>query len=168
MLDIELDDLYERSDQFAAKANQRGGKKQGFAAYNRMICEKTIVMPATLLLIVISVSLSSFSQLVLKAGMSSAPVQQALAGPLSFPATAMTVLFSPLVLTGLLCFGISAVFWMMVLSRVDLSYAYPCVALGIVFTVAAGHAFLGEPISAARILGLTLIVGGVSLVAFSR
>jgi drug/metabolite transporter (DMT)-like permease len=37
-----------------------------------------------------------------------------------------------------------------------------------VATVAAGHFFLGEPIPPARIAGLALILGGVSLVAFGR
>lgn len=126
------------------------------------------MQPGILVLILVSVGLSSFSQLMLKIGMTSAPVQQVLADRPGLFTTAWTILFSPLVFTGLFCFGLSAIFWIFVLSKIDVSYAYPCVALGIVLTVVAGHFFLGEQIPPARIAGLALILGGVSLVAFGR
>lgn len=122
--------------------------------------------PAILLLILLSVGLSSASQLLLKVGMSSASVQQAMSeGP---PLRAIGIaLLTPLVFLGLACFSLSAVFWLFVLSKIDVSYAYPCVALGIVFTVAGAHFALGEPVSMLRIAGLGVIALGVSLVAAS-
>ena len=47
------------------------------------------------------------------------------------------------------------------------SQAYPCVALGFVFTMLGGHFLFGEIINLARIAGLALIVTGVVVVAVS-
>ena len=51
---------------------------------------------------------------------------------------ALALLTSPLVLLGLAVFGLSAIVWLFVLSKIAFSHAYPFVALGIVVTVAAG------------------------------
>ncbi|KAB1078107.1 EamA family transporter [Methylobacterium soli] len=99
--------------------------------------------------------------------MSSAAVQAALAGPIGLR-TVLVVAFAPAVFGGLLTFGLSAVVWLLVLSRIDVSYAYPCVALGIVLTMLAGHLMLGEALTVSRIAGLALIVSGVGVVALGR
>jgi len=70
------------------------------------------------------------------------------------------------VTTGILCYGASAVLWIAVLSKVDLSMAYPLVSVGYVVVVLVSWLFLGERIPAPRIVGLGLIVAGV--VAISR
>jgi len=74
---------------------------------------------------------------------------------------------SPLVVLGLLCFAVSVVSWLLALSKVDVSEAYPFVALGIVITAVAGHVLLGEPLDHLRILGIVTIVAGVVIVAIS-
>jgi multidrug transporter EmrE-like cation transporter len=97
----------------------------------------------------------------LKFGMTTPSVQSALTnttGPLRI---ALAIAASPLVLIGLASFGLSAVLWLFVLSKVSLSSAYPFVALGIVITVAAGRLLLGEPIPAVKLVGVALIVSGV-------
>ena len=71
---------------------------------------------------------------------------------------------SPLVVGGLTCFGLSAVVWLFVLSRIPLSQAYPFVALGILVTVTAGAGLFGETISWQAMVGVGLIVVGVTLV----
>lgn len=123
-------------------------------------------------LILISVLLTSGSQLILKIGMASAPVQTALAmrregliGPGSLLIGFGT---QPAVVAGLACYGLSAIVWLFVLSKIELSQAYPCIALGIVLTTLGGGLLLGEDISVTRWLGLIVIVGGVALVAASR
>jgi multidrug transporter EmrE-like cation transporter len=52
-------------------------------------------------------------------------------------------------------------------SKVDVSQAYPAVALGIVITAAAGYFLLGEAINPTRAAGIVLIISGVVAVAVS-
>jgi len=124
------------------------------------------MQPLTLGLIVLSVACSSSSQLLLKAGMTAPHMQAAIAAgrPLDI---ALAVATSPLVVGGLAIFGLSAVLWLAVLSRVPLSSAYPAIALGIVVTVLGGYFFFGETIGTAKIAGVSLIVAGVVLVGLS-
>jgi multidrug transporter EmrE-like cation transporter len=122
---------------------------------------------SALLLVLLSVLLSAAAQILLKLGMSSPAVQTALAAPFGPPAL-LAIATSPMVVGGLAAFGLSAVVWLFVLSKIDVSYAYPCVALGIVLTVLAGHFLLGEPISVGRIVGVAVIIAGVVIVAAAR
>lgn len=71
----------------------------------------------------------------------------------------------PLVLAGLAAYIVSSLLWLLVLSRVNLSVAYPMAAASYVIVVAAG-ALRGEPVSALRWLGVTFIVLGVSAIGF--
>ena len=118
-------------------------------------------------LILGSVLLSSGSQILLKFGMTTSAVQAALKAQEGVLPVALAIATSPLVVVGLASFGMSAVLWLFVLSKVSLSSAYPFVALGIVITVFAGRVLLGEPVSALKMLGVGLIVGGVAAVAAS-
>lgn len=74
---------------------------------------------------------------------------------------------SPLVLIGFASFGLSAVVWLSVLSRLDVSQAYPCVALGILLTALMGHLLLGEALPPLRIVGIGTILAGVVLTGLS-
>jgi multidrug transporter EmrE-like cation transporter len=119
------------------------------------------------LFILLSVLLSSGSQVLLKFGMSAPAIQLALgdaSGPLRI---ALEIASSPSILLGLTCFGLSAIVWLFVLSRIPLSTAYPFVALGIAITVAAGRFLFGEPITTAKLFGVILIIAGVLSVSVS-
>ena len=114
-------------------------------------------------LIFVSVALSSSSQIILKRGMMAQDVQRVMdTGRLA--KIVLTILTSSIVLGGLACFGLSALLWLFVLSRVSLSSAYPFVALGIFVTVVAGSLLFGEPISTTKTIGVGLIISGVLLV----
>jgi multidrug transporter EmrE-like cation transporter len=117
-------------------------------------------------LVLLSVALSAVSQIALKAGMTSVPVRAAIATS-NTPTLIATVAKSWLVLAGLTCFGLSALVWLAVLSKVPLSSAYPFVALGIAITTAAGLLLFNEPFSAAKAAGVVLIVCGVVVIAWS-
>src|SRR5580704_8143136 len=97
-----------------------------------------------ILLILVSVLLSSGSQVMLKFGMTAPDIQLALSQTGKPLQVAIPILSSPLVLAGLACFGLSALFWLFVLSKIPLSTAYPFVALGIGITAASGRILLGE------------------------
>jgi len=112
------------------------------------------------LLILISVAMSAIAQILLKSGMSSVAVQQALASRDSL-GVALVIGSNPLVLSGLFVYFSSAVVWLFVLSRIPLSYAYPFVALGFVFTIVLSRMLLGESITPLKIAGTMLIIAGV-------
>ena len=71
---------------------------------------------------------------------------------------------APLVIIGLILYVISAVVWVMVLSRVDLSVAYPMLSLGYILILFSSWFFLGETITVLRIVGVFLICLGVFFV----
>jgi drug/metabolite transporter (DMT)-like permease len=120
----------------------------------------------TFALLLASVLLSAAAQLLLKVGMSAVPVREALASR-QVMGLLMAVGLSPGVIGGLVAYGASAAVWLLVLTRVDVSQAYPCVALAFVATMAGAHVFLGEPLGTWRIAGAAIIILGVIIVARS-
>ncbi len=66
---------------------------------------------------------------------------------------------------GVACYMVSLVVWIMGLSRVPVSVAYPMLSLGYVINAVAAHYLFGEAVSATRWLGIGCIVLGVWLVA---
>jgi len=78
-----------------------------------------------------------------------------------------SIVFNPWVILGLLVMAISMGAHLVVLSRVDISYAYPFLGLSFVLVTLWGHFVLSEPINAFRIAGVLLICSGVAIVAKS-
>jgi len=68
---------------------------------------------------------------------------------------------------GVACYMVSLVVWIMGLSRVPVSVAYPMLSLGYVINAIAAHYIFGEAVTLARWLGIGFIVLGVWLVARS-
>ncbi|MFO1412590.1 MAG: SMR family transporter [Burkholderiales bacterium] len=66
---------------------------------------------------------------------------------------------------GVACYMVSLVVWIMGLSRVPVSVAYPMLSLGYVINAVAAHYLFGEAVSVTRWLGIGFIVLGVWLVA---
>jgi multidrug transporter EmrE-like cation transporter len=114
-------------------------------------------------LILLAVLLGAVGQVIMKMGMkiygqvSAASVWSQL----------VPILKVPQVFLGFVCYGVSAVLWIAVVSNVDLSLAYPMVSLAYVVVFLASWFFLGEHISALRIAGLVLIVAGVLVISRS-
>ena len=68
---------------------------------------------------------------------------------------------------GLICYGISVIVWILALSRVDVSIAYPMLSVGyIVNAVAASHLF-NEPLGLGKVIGIGIIILGVYVLARS-
>ena len=86
---------------------------------------------ATLTILVLSVALATTGQLLLKAGMNEVGVESL--GPGDIPFLLRSVFTTWQLLLGLAAFGASAVFWLLALSSVPLSTAYPMVSLSYVF-----------------------------------
>jgi len=124
-------------------------------------------MNAKLLVLIIgSVSLSALAQLFLKLGMSDHTVQQALGQGSSYEAI-RTVVSNLHVLAGLALYALGAAVWLLVLAKVDVSFAYPFVGLGFILTMLLGWLLLAEPVGAARVTGTMLVALGVYLVSTS-
>ena len=68
--------------------------------------------------------------------------------------------------TGLVCYAASMIFWLFALSRYELSLAYPVLGLGypLVFFGALFCPFFGEALAIPRVVGIGLILIGVTLV----
>ena len=62
----------------------------------------------------------------------------------------------------------SFICWMFVLSKNDVSLAYPLTSLSYVFVTFSGFYFFGEELSALKILGIAFILFGVILVSKSQ
>ena len=119
----------------------------------------------SLLLIFISVILGVLGQLSMKQGMLKV-------GYIPLELTKLSSNFSriittPFVFLGLFLYAVSAMFWLVVLSRVELSYAYPMISIGYVLIVLFSWVLFHEHISSGRILGVLLICSGVLMVARS-
>ncbi len=69
------------------------------------------------------------------------------------------------VLGGFLAYGASSLLYLFVLSRLDVSYAYPMVALNYIFVTILAWLILKESVPAVRILGLAIILVGVMVFA---
>lgn len=113
----------------------------------------------------LSICCSVAAQFSLKAGMAAPAVKTAMAGPLSISSVAAVMLNIHVVL-GFALYGLGAVVWLSVLSRWEVSKAYPMVGLGFLLTLVVG-ALLGEQVGVARVMGTVLICGGVLLIARS-
>lgn len=111
--------------------------------------------------IIISILLGSFGQLALKYGAKLAAVKAITNGTLS------SYLLNPPIWCGLLLYGLSAILWIYSLTRTDLSYAYPMVALGYVFVCVFSVLLFKEAMPYLRIAGLCVIILGVLMVAKS-
>ncbi|MBN1186786.1 MAG: EamA family transporter [Bacteroidales bacterium] len=70
-------------------------------------------------------------------------------------------IINPHLLSGMICYGFSFILWFYVLSKMELSKAYPLVSLGYIFTLFLGYLFLNEAITYTKIIGISLIVIGV-------
>ncbi|AFM01420.1 MULTISPECIES: SMR family transporter [Desulfitobacterium] len=71
------------------------------------------------------------------------------------------------VMSGLFLYGISFLLWIKVLSKTELSYAYPFVSLGYIFIMAFSVIVFKENISFYRVLGTALVIVGVFFISRS-
>ena len=116
-------------------------------------------------LILFSVTTGVAGQTVMKMGVSGPGAAEASTNIVSL---VLLILRSPLVLLGLFLYGMGALAWISVLSRLDLSLAYPFLALNFVLITLISRVFLGETVPTLRWLGILVIVGGILLVSRSN
>jgi len=73
----------------------------------------------------------------------------------------------PSILGGMVCYAVSLIVWIMALSRVQVSVAYPMLSIGYVVNAIAAYLLFGEAVGMQRLLGIGIIVIGVYVVARS-
>jgi len=117
------------------------------------------------MLIIITVGLNVSGQVLMKQGMESVgAIQGTLAAIVDGLSQAF---FSPYVLGGVAAYGLSSVFWLILLSRVELSYAYPALSLGYVIITLVSAFLLGEQVTVTRWVAVLVICLGVVLLSRS-
>jgi len=68
---------------------------------------------------------------------------------------------------GLACYVVSVVLWVVALSKVPVSIAYPMLSIGYIVNAVAAHYLFGETLSTMRLAGIGVIIVGVYMVARS-
>lgn len=81
---------------------------------------------------------------------------------------AVSIFSTPELLLGLGCYGMGAIVYILLLTRVNLSVAAPAVAISYVFSVLIGFFVFKEVVPFSRWAGLGLIVAGVILVIWKK
>ena len=73
----------------------------------------------------------------------------------------------PFIVAGVCCYVVSLVVWIMGLSRVPVSIAYPMLSIGYIVSALAAWWLFGESLTAQKMIGIGFIIIGVYLVAKS-
>lgn len=116
-------------------------------------------------LILLDVALNVVGQLSLKFGMSKmGNFSVSLPNLISVFSRAAT---NPYIILGVLCYGTGFLVWLIVLAKAEVSYAYPMISLGYVFTALLAWQLLGEHVTVFRILGILVTCLGVIIIARS-
>jgi multidrug transporter EmrE-like cation transporter len=114
-------------------------------------------------LILFTVLTNFLSQIMLKKGMTTiGKVELSLSGLMS---SVLDVICNWSIILGILVMVISMASHLVVLSRVDISFAYPFLGLSFVLITIYGHFYLAETVTMWRVIGVLLICSGVAVVA---
>ena len=121
--------------------------------------------PLTFSLLMLGVLLNAAAQLLLKAGTNRV-------GEFAFSLDNLVpigarLVANPPILAGLACYVVSVVVWILALSRVPVSVAYPMLSVGYIVNAFAAYLLFGESITVQKLVGIGFIVIGVFLVARS-
>jgi multidrug transporter EmrE-like cation transporter len=115
--------------------------------------------------LMLGVFLNATAQLLLKAGTNAVGQFEFSAG--NIIPVGMKLALEPHILGGLACYVVSVVVWVLGLSRVEVSIAYPMLSLGYVLNATAAWYLFGEAVSLTRLAGIGVIIVGVYIVARS-
>ncbi len=139
-----------REQEALRSAGERRGRKEG----------RSVTVIALLLA---GISLSVVGELLLKHGMNRFGVLDL--SPATLIPTLFRVFTQPAVFFGFVLIFSASIFWLAVLSRANLSFAYPMLAFGYVVTALLSRVLFAEVISPTRWAGILVICLGVVLVA---
>lgn len=116
------------------------------------------------LLLLFGILLGSIAQVLLKKGMKDNQVQLSLKSLLP---TLIKIYTNKFVFLGSLIYVLSTLIWIGIISKVELSYAYPMVSLNFVIVAILSKIFFKEHVTKTRWLSIFLIIFGVVLLSLS-
>lgn len=116
-------------------------------------------------LILFTVVTNAAAQIMLKRGMLELGSLSSIGG--NIVTTAFAIIFQPWVFLGLCTFVVSMASHLVVLSRVQLSFAYPFLSLAYVIAAAYAYFVFGEDVGGLRIAGIAFICFGTVLISLS-
>lgn len=115
-------------------------------------------------LILVSVTFATAGQFTLKSAMNHVTQGESSSAAVD---TLLRAAREPRLWAGLALFGISAVFWLVVLSKVALSFAYPFVGLSYIVIVLVARLVLHEHVPTLRWVGVAIVATGIAIVGLS-
>ena len=121
--------------------------------------------PLTFSFLISGVLLNAAAQLFLKAGVTR--IGEFVFSAENIVPIGTRIAMSPWILAGLSCYVVSVVVWILGLSRVPVSVAYPMLSIGYILNAVAAWWLFGESLTAQKLVGIGFIVVGVYLVARS-
>jgi multidrug transporter EmrE-like cation transporter len=81
--------------------------------------------------------------------------------------TAVRIGHVPAFYAGMTCYAVSVVVWIMALSRIPVSVAYPLLSIGYIVNAFLAYWLFGEALTMQKLLGIGFIIVGVVLVVRS-
>lgn len=114
-------------------------------------------------MILVCVALGVGGQLLLKKGMS--VDRDAVDRMSEVVPRLMKAAMSPVVIAGFVLYGLSAALWLIILTRAELSWAYPLLSMGYVLVVVLSRFLFHEAVTVTRLMGTLVIVFGVWLIS---
>src|SRR3989344_9022109 len=111
------------------------------------------------IIIFIPIFISAIAQIILKLGLGELNTQN---GAVNF---LIKALLSPGVIFGLGLYGLGALLWLIVLSKEDVSFAFPLVSFAYVIAIVLSAVILKEHVTLPRIVGSAIIMLGIFIIA---
>lgn len=112
-----------------------------------------------IVIIIISVIFAAIGQVSWKLGMN----QTGQLSTINFTALS-SVLLNPFVLLGFAMYGLSTVFWLIALSKKDLSFVYPFISLTYIFVLVLSSIVLKESIGINKLVGILIVIAGLVII----
>jgi len=125
---------------------------------------KKLSLLSSVLLILLSISIAVAGQLMLKIGIDRIGVN-GFGSMKALVSLFSGIIRSPMVLAGLFLYFISAAIWLVILSTVDLSFAYPFIGLSYVLVLVLSRFILKEEVNPIRWIGAFIITAGVVIIS---
>ena len=116
-------------------------------------------------LVMTGVLLNALAQLALKASVSETGIINI--DMQSMVTTAGSLVSNLWLWMGLMCYAVSVVVWLLALSRVDVSIAYPMLSVGYIVNAIAAWQLFDEPMNIGKVVGIGIIIVGVYILARS-
>lgn len=80
---------------------------------------------------------------------------------------ALSLATTPAFILGMSCYAISIGVWLFILSKLEVSLAYPLLSVGYIFAAVVGYYYLGENVTVTRMAGIFIICVGVVVLSRS-